>query len=46
MRIVVPKINSATDNPECLIGDENFLLTRGYHKKVAVTVRRQIKREI
>jgi len=46
MRIVVPKINFATDNPECLIGEENSFLTRGYHRKVAVTVKRQIKREI
>ena len=45
MRTAVTKINLATDTPECLIGEENFFLTRGYQMKVAMTVKRQIKRE-
>jgi hypothetical protein len=45
MRIVVAKISFATDNPECLIGEENFFLTLEYHRKVAITVKRQTKRE-
>jgi len=46
MRIVVTKSNFTTDNPECLIGEENFFLTWGYHKKVMITVKRQTTREI
>jgi hypothetical protein len=45
MRTVVPKINLAADKPEFFIGEENFFLTRGYQRKVATTVIRQIKRE-
>jgi hypothetical protein len=45
MRMVVAKSNFSTDNPECLIGEENFFLTRGYHTKVMTTVMRQITRE-
>jgi hypothetical protein len=45
MRTVVTEINLATDKPECLVGEENFFLTRGYQRKVATTVKRQVKRE-
>jgi hypothetical protein len=45
MRIAVTKTNFATENPECFIGEENLFLTRGYHRKVAITVKRQTKRE-
>jgi hypothetical protein len=45
IKMAVTERNFTTDNPECLIGEENFFLTRGYHKKVVATVARQTKRE-
>jgi len=45
IRTVVTKISLATDKPECLMGEENFFLTLGYQRKVAITVKRQITRE-
>lgn len=46
IRIAVAKSNFSTDSPECLIGEENFFLTRGYQTKVMSTVMRQITREM
>lgn len=45
MRMVVTKSSFSIDNPECLMGEENFFLTCGYHTKVMITVMRQITRE-